>query len=110
MAGYVLSPQANADLVSIYEYTLTTWGVEQFHVYRKHLENALSTIATDPMLRGSKARDDILRGCRFLQVEHHYIVYRLGKYSVEVGRILHERMHFEQLVGEDAFGSIEGIG
>jgi toxin ParE1/3/4 len=98
LAGYGLSDQAVAELVSIYEYTLTTWGVEQFRVYRKYIEHALSRIEADPMLRGSRGRDDILKGCRFYRVEHHYIVYRVGNNRVEVGRILHERMHVEQQV------------
>lgn len=103
MSGYVLSPQADADLVDIYEYTLATWGVDQFHVYHQHIETALTAIAADPMLRGSKAREDLLPGCRLFRVEHHYIAYRLGEDAVEVGRILHERMHFEKQVTEEDF-------
>lgn len=104
MSRYVLSPQADADLVGIYEYTLVEWGVKQFDVYRRQLENALNAIAANPMLSRSKARDDILTGCRFYRVEHHYIVYRIGADGVvEVGRILHERMHFEQQVTEHDF-------
>ena len=59
---YVLSPQAGADLESIYEYTITKWGVE-----------------------------------------HHYIAYRVREEVVEIGRVLHESMHFEAQVSNDDF-------
>lgn len=89
---------------SIFEYTLTNWGVEQFHLYRKRLNRALEAIAEDPMLIGSKERDDLLEGCRFYRVEHHYIVYRIGSNGIEVGRVLHEKMNFEkQISGETIF-------
>ncbi len=61
-------------------------------------------VAADPMLAGSKARDDLLPGCRFFRVEHHYLVYRCGPHGIEVGRILHERMNFEVRVADEAFG------
>lgn len=103
MGKYVLSLHADADLVGIYEYTWSTWGADQLHVYRRHIEAALNAIAANPMLRGSKQRDDILPGCRFYRVEHHYLVYRVVGSSVQVGRILHERMHFEEQVSGHEF-------
>lgn len=89
---------------SIFEYTLTNWGVEQFHLYRKRLNRVLEAIAEDPMLIGSKERDDLLEGCRFYRVEHHYIVYRIGSTCIEVGRVLHEKMNFgKKISGETIF-------
>ena len=85
----------------IFEYTLTTWGVEQFHVYRRKLSRALEAIADDPMLLGSKDRSDLFEGCRFYRVEPHYVVYRQGRNCVEVGRVLHERMNFEMQVPDE---------
>lgn len=54
---------------------MSAWGIDQFRVYREHIEAALHAVPAKPMLRGSKKRDDILAGCRFYRVEHHYIVY-----------------------------------
>jgi toxin ParE1/3/4 len=105
---YALSPQADADLVGIYEYTLSKWGTEQFQIYRKQIEAALRAIAADPVLRGSRKRDDILPECRFYRVEHHYIVYRVADNLVQAGRILHERMHFEEQVSGDDFEKSPG--
>lgn len=103
MSRYVLSPLAVADLEGIFEYTLLTWGEEQFDQYRQSLSAALESLAVDPFSRKSKARDDLMEGCRFFRVEHHFIVYRIAKGRIEVGRILHERMDFERQVGGDAF-------
>lgn len=100
---YVLSPHAAEDLEAIFEYTLRQWGEEQFQLYWQRISVALDAVAKDPMLPGSKARDDLLPGCRFYRVEHHYIAYRVAGDVVEVGRILHERMNFEIQVSDDDF-------
>lgn len=99
---YLLSPCAAADLEAILEYTLEQWGEEQFEHYLGMMKAALEAVAASPMLPGSKARDDLLSGCRFYRVEHHYLAYRVAGDDVEVGRILQERMNFEmQISGED---------
>ena len=100
---YVLSPQADADLVSIYEYTITTWGVDQFHLYRQQIESAIQAIVANPLLPRNKERNDLLTGIRLFRVEHHYIAYRVRTDVVEIGRVLHESMHFETQVSDDAF-------
>lgn len=70
---YVLSPQAGEDLESIYEYTITKWGVEQFQKYRQQIEYAIQAIVENPFLPRSKERNDLLNGIRLFRVEHHYI-------------------------------------
>ena len=55
------------------------------------------------MRLGSKARDDLLEGCRFYCVQHHYIAYRIRDGRVEVGRVLHGAMNFEDHLSEDVF-------
>jgi plasmid stabilization system protein ParE len=65
LPAYLLSPQAAEDLEGIFEYTLLTWGEEQFERYRRAITRALEAVAADPMLAGSKARDDLLPGVGF---------------------------------------------
>lgn len=111
LPAYLLSPLAAEDLEEIFEYTLLNWGEEQFERYRRAITKALDSVAADPMLPGSKARDDLLPGCRFFRVEHHYIVYRYREGRVEVGRILHERMNFEiQIAKSEAGHPSIGLG
>ena len=100
---YVLSPQEGADLESIYEYTITKWGVEQFQKYRQQIEYAIQAIVENPFLPRSKERNDPLNGIRLFRVEHHYIAYRVREEVVEIGRVLHESMHFEAQVSNDDF-------
>jgi len=103
MAKYRLSPLASEDLDGIYDYTFDEWGVDQVHVYRRHIEKALKEIAQDPRRPGSKERGDLLEGCRSYRVEHHYLFYRIRESHVEVGRVLHETMNFEEHVSEGMF-------
>lgn len=103
MVGYLLSPLAEADLEDIFDYTLSTWGLEQFLRYRDQLNTALEKIAGDPNTVGSRPREDLFPGCRVFRVEHHYLVYRKGARGIEVGRVLHERMDFELQTGSDLF-------
>ena len=103
MSSYILSEQADADLECIYKYTLDTWGIEQFKRYCDQLNVALEFISKEPKSIQSKAREDLASGCRFYHVGHHYIVYRIGKQHIEVGRILHEKMNFEKQVSNTVF-------
>lgn len=103
MAGYVLSPQAEQDLRNIYDYTIKTWGVEQFTAYRELINTALDAIIADPFLVGSKERNDLSANCRLYRVGHHYIAYRQKDKLIEVARVLHERMHFEAQLSDESF-------
>lgn len=103
MNSLILLPYAEADLKEIYDYTLSTWGEIQFHTYRQKLEAAFHALKSNPLLPGSRKRDDIFPGCRFLSLEHHFIVYRVNEGRVEIGRILHQKMHTEPRVTPDIF-------
>jgi toxin ParE1/3/4 len=103
VASYVLSEKADADLTSIYEYTLEKWGLEQLQIYQKHINQALELICQEPLSARSKARDDLTSGCRLFHVQHHYIAYRVQENTIQIGRILHERMHFDTQVNQSAF-------
>jgi toxin ParE1/3/4 len=100
---YLLSRQADADLVSIYEYTLETWGIEQFTIYSAQINRALRTIAAPPEAPGTYPREDLAKACRFYRVGHHIIAYRIGNQQIEVARILHEKMNFELHLIENSF-------
>ena len=98
-----LSLQAQLDLENIYQYTLETWGVEQFEIYRGAINKALERIAKDPLTINSKAREDLYQGCRLFKVNKHYIAYTLKNGEVLVGRVLHEQMDFPRQVLEENF-------
>ena len=103
MSSSRLSKLADADLLSIFRYTIETWGAEQVPLYLSLLESARDRIAADPFTLGSKSREDLAEGCRTYRVEKHYFVYRIKNDTVEIGRILHQAMGFESQVEDQIF-------
>ncbi len=90
MAEYRLSPSAQADLESIFDYTAKEWGLEQALRYTDWIEAACATLAEAPML----AQDcgHIRPGYRRRGVEQHMIYFQPASYGISVVRILHQRM------------------
>ena len=92
-----LSLAANEDLQDILQYTFGTWGAAQMDVYAAAIDHGLQNLSRYPRL-GLK-RDDLFRGCRSFQIEHHIVYYRSDKTTLYVARILHERMDEKQHLG-----------
>ena len=90
MAEYRLSPAAERDLESIWQYTFTQWGVEQAHRYTDALIIALGTLADSPQT--ALTCDHIRIGYRARIIERHIIYFRVTTYGIAVIRILHQRM------------------
>ena len=105
MSGYRLSKLADEDLLSIFRYTIETWGVDQVLIYLQLLEAATDQIVQNPFSVGSKAREDLAPGCRIFRSSKHYFVYRIKGGIVEIARILHESMDFERHIGDQDFDS-----
>ncbi|MEO5917698.1 MAG: type II toxin-antitoxin system RelE/ParE family toxin [Luteolibacter sp.] len=103
MGSYWLSKFAERDLAEILRYTIKTWGMEQGAVYFQLLATAKTRIVNNPILPGSKTRDDLANGCRVFRVAKHLIFYRVNGNSVEIARILHESMDFSRHVDEETF-------
>ena len=103
MGNYRLSKFAERDLAEILRYTIKTWGIEQGAAYFQLLTVAKTRIVNNPLLPGSKTRDDLADGCRAFRVAKHLIFYRVSGDCVEIARILHESMDFTQHVGEETF-------
>ena len=101
MSSYRLSNFAERDLAKILRYTLKTWGMEQGAAYFQLLTIARTRIMNNPLLPGSKTRDDLANGCRAFRVAKHFIFYRVREDRLEIARILHESMDFSRHVGEE---------
>jgi toxin ParE1/3/4 len=90
-----LSRQAERDLESILQYTYETYGEWQMQIYAAALHEAFETITDNPGL--GHRRSDLSERHRAFHVEHHfvvYVVYTVSGQTVNVSRILHERMDF----------------
>ena len=90
MATFRFSHRAEADLFSIGDYTLRTWGEEQTIGYLHDLETCCQMLADNPML--GRACDFIRPGLRRMEQGRHVVFYRQRAGGILVCRILHQRM------------------
>jgi toxin ParE1/3/4 len=91
VAGFRFSLRAEADLLSIGDYTLRTWGEAQAGRYLGDLETCCQMLADNPRL--GRSCDDVRHGLRRMEHGKHVVFYRLEKAGgILVVRILHQRM------------------
>lgn len=93
MSANRLSPLAVADLEDIWLYTFKQWSPEQADAYHHHLIAAIVALA-----KGGKVgrRTDIREGYFKCAVGRHFVFYRHSDASLDVIRILHQRMDVER--------------
>ena len=94
MSGYALSPRAKADIEEIWDYTEKRWGLDQAKRYIRELEQAMETVARDP--RRARKCDDIRPGYRRFSGGSHIIFFLTKSDRIEIIRVLHQRMDFDQ--------------
>jgi toxin ParE1/3/4 len=94
IAGPALSARAAADLSEIWDYSVLQWGEIQTEIYIRALWQAIELVTATPN-RG-RACDEIRLGYFKFQIGTHMLFYRLTSTGVQVVRILHSRMDFEQ--------------
>lgn len=91
MAKFKFTNNAVKDLSDIWNYTFETWSESQADKYYKLIINACSTIAKKPQI--GKAYPEIYPDLMGKLNSKHIIFYRvLEDQSIEITRILHERM------------------
>jgi toxin ParE1/3/4 len=88
--SYRLTPAAQRDLSGIWDFTEQRWNAEQAEVYVNELRAAIERIAADPD-RGH-ACDEIREGYRRYRIGSHLLFYTESEHSVDVVRILHQRI------------------
>jgi toxin ParE1/3/4 len=91
MTTYWLTPAAQHDLSSIWDYTEETWGPQQAETYLGEIGMAFERITRDPD-RG-RACDELRAGYRRYAIGSHLVFYVVGDGGrVNIIRILHQRM------------------
>ena len=100
-----LSAAAELDFANILKWTTENFSVRQSRVYRDTLIQAIGELADGADVAGSKARDEIMPGLRTLHVARHgrrgshFLMYRaVPKNTIEIVRILHDRMDLKRHV------------
>lgn len=87
-----LSPRAVVDLDAIWDFTISRWDEDQAERYIRAIIDACDRLAAGT-LPGQDA-GHIRAGYRKCPVGAHVVFYRETPASLEVIRILHERMDF----------------
>jgi toxin ParE1/3/4 len=90
VARFRFSRRAEADLLSIGDYTLRTLGKTQAGHYIGELRDCCQTLADNPGL--GRLCDDVRPGLHRLEHAKHVVFYRREPGGILVSRILHQLM------------------
>ncbi len=90
MANFRFSRRAEADLLSIGNYTLQRWGQAQAARYLGELEVCCQALADNPAL--GRLCEDVRPGLRRHEHGKHVLFYRQERDGILVSRVLHQRM------------------
>ncbi len=95
MAKYELTNKAVEDLSKIWNYTINVWSEKQADKYYEMLISNCQEIADNP--NSGKNYSGITQNLLGIKVNKHIIFYRvINDNSVEITRILHERMDLKK--------------
>jgi toxin ParE1/3/4 len=109
----IIAPRAQDDIEGILAWTLENFGPQTLERYAKLIQTAIEDVGEDPELAGSVHRPEIAKGCRTYHLFHsrkragrrgqrvrnprHLLLYRKrSDETVEIGRVLHDTMDFEE--------------
>ncbi|MEX2009488.1 MAG: type II toxin-antitoxin system RelE/ParE family toxin [Dongiaceae bacterium] len=90
MRKLVIADRARADLKEIADYTGREWGAGQSGRYLWAIKDRLARLRDHPGLGSLRA--EIGPGYRSVRSGRHIVFYRETAESIEIVRILHERM------------------
>ena len=87
---YHLTPDAQADLTGIYQFTRQQWGADQSIKYLSELRSIMQLLASSPAL--GKARGEVGSGVLSFPHASHVIYYVIHEQELVVFGVLHKRM------------------
>ena len=99
MSKFRFSRRAEADLLSIADYTLRKWGKAQAIRYLGELEACCQLLADNPAL--GRLCDEVRVGLRRHEHGKHVLFYRQERGGILLSRILHQRMLPDRHVMDD---------
>ena len=95
---YVISKKAISDLKQIWLYSVEKWSVDQADRYYNLIFDEIHFVCKN--INAGKSMEHIRKGYRASKVKSHLVFYRIQNNTVEVIRILHERMDIENRLNE----------
>lgn len=90
MTLFRLTPAAQQDLSAIWDYTTEQWDSQQAEIYMNEIRAVIERIAEAPA-RGRRC-DYIREGYRRYSIGSHLLFYVERSESIDVIRVLHQRM------------------
>ena len=93
MPSFKLSPAARADLEHIWHYTEKHWSKAQAERYARGIQAACIALSNDT--KSGQLADNVRPGYRKAAVGSHVMFFRMREDTVEIIRILHQRMDIE---------------
>lgn len=99
MSGFILSPAAQADIESIWDYTVERWDQAQAISYARKIEQAILALVSGDM--SGRSLSHVREGYRGAPAGSHLICYKvLPDGVIEIIRVLHRRMDIERRLDE----------
>ena len=95
---FVISKKAISDLEEIWLYTFEKWSLEQADRYYKLIFDEINYICKNNT--AGKSMEHVRKNYRASKVKSHLIFYRVLNETIEVIRILHERMDIENRLND----------
>lgn len=90
---YVISKKAVSDLEEIWLYTVEKWSTGQADRYYNLIFDEINYICKNS--DAGKSMEHVRKGYRASKVKSHLIFYKISNDTIEIVRILHERMDIE---------------
>lgn len=90
MKSFRLTPAAQRDLSEIWDFTRERWDIQQAETYISEMRAAIERVAEKPA-RGRDC-DEIRPGYRRYAIGSHVVFYVETEGTVDVIRLLHQRM------------------
>ncbi len=95
---FFISKKAVSDLEEIWLYTIEKWSIEQADRYYNLIFDEINYICKN--INAGKSMGHVRKGYRASKVKSHLIFYRVINNTIEVIRILHERMDIENILND----------
>ena len=95
---FVISKKAVSDLEEIWLYTVEKFSIEQADRYYNLIFDEINYICKN--INAGKSMEHVRKGYRAAKVKSHLIFYRVLNDTIEVIRILHERMDIENRLND----------
>lgn len=90
MPAFRLTPDAQADLIEIRQYSLQQWGAEQSQKYLREIRNTIRLLAETSAL--GKSRPDVGSTVHSFPQGSHIMYYVIHEQQLVVFGVLHRRM------------------